>query len=109
MKLDGKRALVTGGSSGIGFEIAKSLLAKGAKVAITGRRASVVSFAVEELRKSGGAVTGIAADVGTAEGRTETLRGAPMPSVGSISWSTTPVVSAPDGWRSRRRPRSRRC
>ncbi len=76
MRLDGKRVLVTGGSSGIGFEIAKALLAKGAKVAITGRRASVVSSAVEELRKNGGAVSGIAADVGTAEGRTETLQGA---------------------------------
>ncbi len=76
MKLDGKRALVTGGSSGIGFEIAKALLAKGAQVAITGRRANVVSAAVEELRKSGGTVVGIAADVGTAEGRTETLQGA---------------------------------
>ncbi len=76
MKLDGKRALVTGGSSGIGFEIAKALLAKGAMVAITGRRASVVSTAVEELRKSGGTVVGIAADMGTAEGRTETLQGA---------------------------------
>jgi short-subunit dehydrogenase len=76
MKLNGKRALVTGGSSGIGFEIARALLAKGAKVAITGRRASVVSAAVEELRKTGGTVTGIAADVGTAEGRTETLQGA---------------------------------
>ena len=109
MKLDGKRALVTGGSSGIGFAVAKSLLAKGAKVAITGRRASVVSSAVEELRKGGGAVTGIAADVGTAEGRAETLRGALDALGGSISWSTTPVVSAPEGWRSRRRRRSRRC
>jgi hypothetical protein len=40
MKLDGKRVLVTDGSSGMGFEIAKALLAKGAKVATTGRRAS---------------------------------------------------------------------
>lgn len=76
MRLDGKRALVTGGSSGIGFEIARALLAKGAKVAITGRRASVVSFAVEELHRNGGTVTGIAADVGTAEGRSKTLHGA---------------------------------
>jgi uncharacterized oxidoreductase len=76
MKIDGKRVLVTGGSSGIGFEIAKALLGKGAKVAMTGRRASVVSSAAEELRRGGGAVTGIAADVGTAEGRAQTLRGA---------------------------------
>ncbi len=74
MKLDGKRALVTGGSSGIGFEIAKALLAKGVKVAITGRRTVVLSSAVEDLRKSGGVVTGIAADVGTAGGRAQTLQ-----------------------------------
>jgi len=37
MKLDGKRVLITGGSSGIGLAIAHALLAKGAKVAITGR------------------------------------------------------------------------
>ena len=76
MKLDGKRVLVTGGSSGIGLAIANAVLAKGAKVAITGRRASVLTAAVDELRKVGGSVAGIVADVGTAEGRTETLTGA---------------------------------
>ena len=76
MKIDGKKVLVTGGSSGIGFEIAKALLAKGASVAITGRRAVVVSAAVEELRNAGGTVVGIVADVGTVDGRTETVQGA---------------------------------
>jgi NAD(P)-dependent dehydrogenase (short-subunit alcohol dehydrogenase family) len=45
-------ALVTDGSSGLGFEIDKVLLARGLKVAIT-----VVPSAVEELRKSGGTVS----------------------------------------------------
>ena len=74
MKLDGKRILITGGSSGIGFAIAQALLAKHARIAITGRRPAVVSAAVEELRKAGGSVAGIAADVGTEEGRVLTLR-----------------------------------
>jgi NAD(P)-dependent dehydrogenase (short-subunit alcohol dehydrogenase family) len=74
MKLEGKRVLITGGSSGIGFAIARALLAKGAGVAISGRRAAFVSAAVDELGKAGGSVTGIAADVGTVEGRALTLR-----------------------------------
>ena len=74
MKLEGKRVLITGGSSGIGLAIAHALLAKGAKVAITGRRPAVLSAAVEALRKNGGSVTGIVADVGTEEGRALTLQ-----------------------------------
>jgi uncharacterized oxidoreductase len=73
MKLQGKRVVVTDGSSGIGFATAQALLSKGARVAITGRRLAVVSAATEELRKTGGAVTGIAADVGTEDGRKLTL------------------------------------
>jgi uncharacterized oxidoreductase len=54
MKLDGKRVLVTGGSSGIGLAIANAFLAKGAKVAISGRRSALVSSALAELRGAGG-------------------------------------------------------
>ena len=79
MKLDGKRVLVTGGSSGIGLAIAKALLAKGAKVATSGRRSVLMSSALAELRGAGGETVGIVADVGTAEGRTETLRRARVP------------------------------
>jgi uncharacterized oxidoreductase len=74
MNLEGKRVLITGGSSGIGFAIAHALLAKGAKIAITGRRPAVLSAAVEELRNGGGSVAGIVADVGTEEGRALTLQ-----------------------------------
>jgi uncharacterized oxidoreductase len=73
MKIEGKRALVTGGSSGIGFAIAEALLAKGAKVVISGRRPDVLKSAAERLLKTGGSVEGISADIGTEEGRATTL------------------------------------
>jgi uncharacterized oxidoreductase len=75
MDFAGKRALVTGGSSGIGLEITRELLSRGARAVINGRRAEVVDRAVRELKLSG-TVSGIAADVTTAEGRREMLEGA---------------------------------
>lgn len=47
--LTGKRAIVTGGSKGIGFAIAQTLIAEGASVAICARGASGVDAAVAEL------------------------------------------------------------
>jgi NAD(P)-dependent dehydrogenase (short-subunit alcohol dehydrogenase family) len=47
--LKGKLALITGGGSGIGFEIAKCMIAAGAKVVITGRRENALVEAVEIL------------------------------------------------------------
>src|SRR5271154_215977 len=73
MHLHGKRVLVTGGSSGIGQAMARALLAKGAKLVVTGRRPDVLAAAVKDLQASGGFVRGVAADVGTAEGRAATL------------------------------------
>lgn len=48
-KYEGKTAIVTGGSTGIGFETAKILAAEGAKVLITARRADALSVAAKEL------------------------------------------------------------
>jgi uncharacterized oxidoreductase len=73
MNLEGKRALVTGGSSGIGLAIAEALLAKGVKVVISGRRPDVLKSAVERLRRNGGFVEAVAGDIGTEEGRAKTL------------------------------------
>ena len=47
--LKGKLALITGGGSGIGFEIAKCMLAAGATVIITGRRENALQDAVKIL------------------------------------------------------------
>jgi short-subunit dehydrogenase len=69
MKLQNKRVLVTGGSSGIGFALAQALIARGARVFITGRRQAVLDDSLHRLSSAGGAC----ADVGTAEGRAATL------------------------------------
>ena len=74
MHLKGKKVLITGGSSGIGFAIAEAMLAKGADVAITGRRQDVVMEAAKQLRQGGRHVESVAADVSTASGRAATLK-----------------------------------
>lgn len=58
-KLKDKVAVITGGSSGIGFATAKEFIAQGAKVVITGRNQQAIDEAVEKL---GGSATGIRAD-----------------------------------------------
>jgi len=66
--LEGKAAVVTGATRGIGRAIAEALLREGAHVAICGRTEETVGRAVEELaRATGGRVAGTAADVGSPE------------------------------------------
>ena len=59
-KLEGKIALVTGGSSGIGLATAKRFVQEGASVFITGRRDEEVAAAVREIGRN---VTGVRGDV----------------------------------------------
>jgi NAD(P)-dependent dehydrogenase (short-subunit alcohol dehydrogenase family) len=59
-KLDGKVALVTGGTSGIGLAAAQRLVADGAYVFITGRRQTELDAAVEKIGRS---VTVVQGDV----------------------------------------------
>ncbi|PTQ94037.1 putative oxidoreductase [Mucilaginibacter yixingensis] len=49
MNTTNKTALITGGGSGIGFEIAKQLVAKGNKVIITGRTEAKLKAAADEI------------------------------------------------------------
>lgn len=68
--LNGKTALVTGSTQGIGLAIAGGLASAGARVAVNGRNQQRVDGAVAELD---GDVVGIAADVATEEGVAQLL------------------------------------
>jgi len=65
-RFDGKVALVTGGTSGIGKATALRLASEGAKVVICGRRAELGAQTVEEIKAAGGEATYIQADVSKA-------------------------------------------
>ena len=68
-RLDDRRALVTGGSRGIGHAIAELLLELGADVTIVARDGDRVDAAVQAWRARGLPAHGIVADVASAEGR----------------------------------------
>lgn len=77
--LQGKRALVTGSTAGIGLATARALAAEGAHVVINGRTAERVEAALARLRAElpQARVEGIAADLGSAEGCTQLTRQLP--------------------------------
>ena len=50
LELDGKKALVTGSTAGIGFAIAKALAAEGARVIVNGRTDARVNEAITSIR-----------------------------------------------------------
>jgi NAD(P)-dependent dehydrogenase (short-subunit alcohol dehydrogenase family) len=70
LKLEGKHALVTGSTAGIGFAISDALLKEGASVIVNGRTEERVNAAVKQLQRSParGKVEGLAANLGTADG-----------------------------------------
>ena len=62
-RLDGKRALVTGASSGIGLAAAAALAQAGAEVVLIARRADELEEAAEAIRAEGGQATAHPLDV----------------------------------------------
>lgn len=61
LRLDGKRALVTGSTAGIGFAIAEGLAREGANVIVNGRSEDRVAEAARKIVEAGGGAIGIAA------------------------------------------------
>ena len=70
LQLNGKRAIVTGSTAGIGLAIAQHLAAEGAVVTINGRTRQRIDAAIAQIKQAvpTAKVSGIAADLGTADG-----------------------------------------
>lgn len=70
LQLDGKVALVTGSTAGIGFAIARSLAREGTHVYLNGRTHERVDAAIAEIRThhKGATINGVAADFSSSAG-----------------------------------------
>ena len=68
LQLDGKRALVSGSTGGIGYAISQALAQEGAHVIVNGRTQARVDAALQKLSGLKGKVEGFAADLGTSDG-----------------------------------------
>jgi 3-oxoacyl-[acyl-carrier protein] reductase len=105
--LEGKRAIVTGGSRGIGMAIARALAAEGARVGLIARDAGGLARAAETLAAGGARVEWAAADVtdpvahDAAVARlADALGGLDVAVANAGGSAPTPSFTAPDGaWR----------
>ncbi|MBN9657451.1 MAG: SDR family oxidoreductase [Acidobacteria bacterium] len=102
LQLEGKSAVVTGGTAGIGQAIAAQLAQEGVRVFITGRTQSSLDKGIAEIApklKGRGSVTGLVADLGTRDGADSLVR--QLPSVDILVnnlgiYEAKPFVDIPD-------------
>src|SRR5258708_6485995 len=76
LKLVGRRALITGSTSGIGYAIAEGLAREGATVILNGRTERSVASALSRLKQAlpNSQADGIATDASTSEGADQIFR-----------------------------------
>ena len=67
-RLDGKRLLITGGSRGLGREMALAIADAGADVVLVGRNPESLAATADEIRGLGRTANTIEADVGDPAG-----------------------------------------
>ena len=104
--LEGKTAVVTGGSRGIGEMIAEGFVDAGARVIMTARKAEALHATADRLTEKGGDVVAIAGDLSTPEG-IDTFTAAVKDQVDALdilvnnagaSWGATLGDYPVDGW-----------
>ncbi|HWI62885.1 MAG TPA: SDR family oxidoreductase [Symbiobacteriaceae bacterium] len=95
--LDGKVAVITGGSRGLGMAIAKAYAREGAAVVLGSRTQAAVDEAVAELAASGARAAGLACDVGDLA-QVEALAACAVKEFGGFDvWVNNAALSAPYG------------
>ena len=72
-RLEGKVAVVTGGSQGIGYAIAKAFAREGASVVISGRRGDAIRNAAAQLSAEGAKVIAVQADTAKRDDAARTI------------------------------------
>ena len=85
MKWNGKVAVITGSSSGIGRETAKALQARGATVVLAARRKERIDGLAEEINKIGGSALSVQTDV-SSESDVDRLFEIVLQKFGRIDW-----------------------
>lgn len=83
LELEGRTALVTGSSRGIGAQIARVFAARGARVAVHGRDANAVKAVVAQVEQAGGQAVPVLADLTRYE-EVEEMRTAVEESLGTV-------------------------
>ncbi|MFD6274761.1 SDR family NAD(P)-dependent oxidoreductase [Streptomyces sp. NPDC060209] len=76
LQLEGKRALITGSSAGLGKEIAEQLAAEGTSVVVHGRDEARAEAVAKAIREAGGAATVAIGDISTDAGADEAVTAA---------------------------------
>jgi 3-oxoacyl-[acyl-carrier protein] reductase len=76
LQLNDKRALVTGGTSGLGAEIARMLAQEGVKVVVHGRNRDRAQAVIDEIEAKGGQAAAALGDLMTADGAQAVIKAA---------------------------------
>ena len=92
MKLTGKKALITGGNSGIGLATARLFIAEGAQVAITGRDQKTLDEAVTNSDP-----TRVATALTSPLRKTASGSSQPWPKISGNSTLSSPMPASPAG------------